>query len=382
MKLVLADLFDDLREKHLWPVAVALIAVLVAVPLVLAKPAKQPSPSTPPTSEGASLPHAAADVLAAEDTTGAGSGLGVFDSRNPFRPPGTVLKSKDATAAAAPGSTTTAGPTGDSTGSLAVPGGSSGLESGGTSVGVPPTGTTPPTKTAPPTQRYTYVIDVTFTRDEHKRTLKSMQPLDMLPNEASPLFIFLGVDAKASNARFLVDATLEGAGEGRCKPSAAGCSVLSLGAGSVHHFTNDQGVSYTLRVDQIRRVKVPVAPAASASVNATPKITLVAPMRLSIGPEVTIRGEGFSSRRSRNTVIFRAPSGRVAFAKPVRASPTKLVLGIPDVVSRLMSSSDGKPVATRFKLRVLSYRFGKYTVKRLSPVILPFGYVSPAGSAG
>jgi hypothetical protein len=381
MKLVLADMLDDLREKHLWPVAVALIAVLVAVPLVLAKPAKQPSPSSTPSTGSATLPDAAADVLAAKDTTGAGSGLGVFDSRNPFRPPGTVLKSKDATAAGAPASTTTAGPTSESSGSLAVPSGSSGLESGGTGVAVPPTETAPPT-TASPSPRYTYVIDVTFTRDEHKRTLKSMQPLDMLPNEASPLFIFLGVDAHASNARFLVDATLEGAGEGRCKPNAAGCAVLSLGAGSVHQFTNDQGVSYRLRVDQIRRVKVPVAPAASASVNATPKITLVAPMRLSIGPEVTIRGEGFSSRRSRNTVIFRAPTGRVAFAKPMRASPTKLVLGVPDVVSGLMSSSDGKPVATRFKLRVLSYRFGKYTVKRLSPVILPFGYVSPAGSAG
>ena len=34
------------------------------------------------------------------------------------------------------------------------------------------------------------------------------------------------------------------------------CAFLYLGAGSEHEFTNDDGDLYTLRVDEIRRVKL------------------------------------------------------------------------------------------------------------------------------
>ena len=39
MKIFLLDLWHDLKEKRLWPVAVVLLAALVAVPVLLAKPA-------------------------------------------------------------------------------------------------------------------------------------------------------------------------------------------------------------------------------------------------------------------------------------------------------------------------------------------------------
>jgi hypothetical protein len=55
---------------------------------------------------------------------------------------------------------------------------------------------------------------------------------------------------------FLVDSTLQAAGEGRCKPSRSQCAFLYLGPGSEHEFTNADGDSYTLRVDEIRRVKI------------------------------------------------------------------------------------------------------------------------------
>ena len=44
MKAFLLDLWHDLREKRLWPVAVVLLARLVAVPVLLAKPAEDPGP--------------------------------------------------------------------------------------------------------------------------------------------------------------------------------------------------------------------------------------------------------------------------------------------------------------------------------------------------
>jgi hypothetical protein len=47
MKNFLADLWNDLRAKRLWPLAVVLLAGLVAVPVVLSQSAQEP-PKRPP----------------------------------------------------------------------------------------------------------------------------------------------------------------------------------------------------------------------------------------------------------------------------------------------------------------------------------------------
>jgi hypothetical protein len=104
-----------------------------------------------------------------------------------------------------------------------------------------------------------------------------------------------------------------------------------------------------------------------------PKITRVSPMRVSIGHLLTIRGRHFKARKRSNTVIFRASSGRTAFAKPRRASRTKLVVRVPESVSRLLTLKNAKQRPTRLKLRVLAGRFSKYTSRRLSPVVTGVG---------
>lgn len=118
------------------------------------------------------------------------------------------------------------------------------------------------------------------------------------------------------------------------------------------------------------------APAAkSRKAKKAPAITKVTPMRLRVGATVTIRGRNFSSRRTRNTVIFRSSNGRSAFAKPKRASRSKLVLKVPVAAGRLLGAK-----SARFKLRVLSNgKFSKFTSKRLSPVLVPSNV---AGSNG
>ena len=129
-----------------------------------------------------------------------------------------------------------------------------------------------------------------------------------------------------------------------------------------------------------------LAPAgALAAKKTTPKVTRVTPMRLKVGATLTIRGKNFSPRRTRNTVIFRSPGGRTAFVKPRRARRTKLVVKVPAAVTRLLSVKSGRQQATRFKLRVVTGRFGSYTVRRLSPVIVPVGGSAPrqlGGSSG
>jgi hypothetical protein len=276
MQLFLKDLWADLREKRLWPVAVVLVLGLIAVPLVLAKPAKDAAPAAVP-APTSQLPDAGLKVLAASDDTGAGSDLGVFNPKDPFRPPSKVLHRGAATATASSATSGSAGPSSGGAASAGSPsgssaGGSGGSGGGGTSGGGSGGGTGggtgggnfTPSRPTTRTQRYEYVIDVTFNHNTKTRRVNSMHRLDMLPSQNSPLLIFMGVDKNADNAVFLVDSTLTGVGEGTCRPSADKCSFLYLGPGSVHAFTGQDGQSYTIRLDEIRRVKVPSAKKASS----------------------------------------------------------------------------------------------------------------------
>jgi hypothetical protein len=268
MKNFLSDLWHDLREKRLWPVAVLLLAALVAVPVVLSKPSETPAPAPAPT-EARTAPEPRelkelASVKLAESAAGTGSSLDTFDPDNPFRPPRSVLRNGQQTASdSGPQSGGSAGggggpaPSGDN--NLVVGGdlvgggggGDTGIDTGGGDTGG---GDTPGDKTK--TTQYAYVIDVTFEANGRTRKIKSMNRLDMLPSVESPLLLFLGVASDGGNAVFLVDSTLQAAGEGSCKPSDEECAFLHLGPGSEHAFTNLEGDSYTLRVDEIRRVKV------------------------------------------------------------------------------------------------------------------------------
>src|SRR5215211_1814842 len=172
MKIFLLDLWHDLREKRLAPVAVVLALGLVAVPVLLAKPAEKPA-AAPVASASKKADNEALAALTkvklGDDEVGRGSTLGVFDPDNPFKPPkGAIKKDTLPSGAAGPGDT--------------------GSPVGGTVV--PDTG-----------------------------------------SDSSPLLIFMGVTANGGNAVFLVDSTLEAAGEGSCKPSESHCAFAYIGAG-------------------------------------------------------------------------------------------------------------------------------------------------------
>jgi hypothetical protein len=104
-----------------------------------------------------------------------------------------------------------------------------------------------------------------------------------------------------------------------------------------------------------------------------PQITRVQPMRVSVGNTLTITGRRFKANRAKNTIIFRSSSGRTAFAKPRRASTTKLTVTVPASVARLLRVSGGGQQPTRLKLRVLAGKFSKFTPRRLSPVVTAVG---------
>lgn len=272
MKTFVANLWADLREKRLWPVAVLLLAALVAVPVVLKKSSEQPPPTEPVAAQPRSAPEpkelkGLASVKLEGADIGDGSSLDTFDPANPFRPPESVIKqsedqsgevitqadevtlSDETVQSDAGGAGTTSGEGGTGGGTGGDTGGDTGGHGDGADDGSGD-------RTTTETTQYTYVLDVTFVSNGRRRKIKGMERLDMLPSAASPLLLFLGASTDGGNAVFLVDSTLQTAGEGKCKPSPSECAFLHLGAGSEHMFTNEDGDSYTLRVDQIRTVKV------------------------------------------------------------------------------------------------------------------------------
>jgi hypothetical protein len=276
MQVFLLDVWHDLREKRLAPVAVVLLLGLLAVPVLLAKPAEDPGPApvvaAPKKTENEAL-AALTKVKLGDEQVGRGSTLGVFDPDNPFHPPKGAMKKDDTSAAGAgPGDQ---GPTGS--GGTGAPGASGGLGGGVTLPGGGTTGGTgggDGTTTTTTTTVYKYVVDLTFTANGRTRHIKGMEKLDMLPSESSPLLIFMGVTSKGGDAVFLVDSTLEAAGEGRCKPSEAECAFAYIGAGSRYMFSDADGNTYEIRIDEIRKVKVGASGASAKGATA----------RASVGP--------------------------------------------------------------------------------------------------
>jgi hypothetical protein len=292
MKTFVADLWADLREKRLWPVAVFLLVALVAVPVVLRKSSEEPPPAEPVAAQPRGAPEpeelkGLASVRLEEADIGDGSSLDTFDPANPFRPPKSVIKQSEEESgevvtqadevtlsdetvqggSGGSGTTSSEGETGGGTG------GDTGGAGGGADEG-------DDERTSTETTQYTYVLDLTFIDNGRTRKIKGMERLDMLPSAASPLLLFLGASTDGGNAVFLVDSTLQTAGEGTCKPSASECAFLHLGAGSEHMFTNEDGDSYTLRVDQIRKVEVDDdASARSSRARGRPRSALASPSR-------------------------------------------------------------------------------------------------------
>jgi hypothetical protein len=251
------DLWQDLREKRLWPVAAALLLALVAVPFVLIKPAKVAPPQAAAgvgaTSAKPLEPMGAGLLQPAENSVSDGSALEAFLSKDPFKPikslhkaPGVAPTSVTSTSGATAGAASSGGASGG--GSTAPPVASGGGSPGGATTGG---GTTTTTKT------WTYVANLHFGRSGHEKAYKNTKQLTVIPDEQTPLLVFLGVTGDRRKAVFLVDSKLQTSGEGRCKPSTDKCSFLYLAQDADNNeqlFTDTDGTEYTLRLDDLKKL--------------------------------------------------------------------------------------------------------------------------------
>jgi hypothetical protein len=254
MNELVLGVWQDLRDKRLWPVAAGLLLALVLVPFVLVKPAKQaPAQAGPSVALDAKQlePINAAKALLkpAEESVSNGSALEAFLSKNPFKP----IKDLRTEAGVAPTTVATGG------NSAATPGGAvGGSTGGGTGTGGGSTGgSTGGGKTT--TTVFTYTANLRFGPSGHEQTYKDVHQLTVLPDEKTPLLVFLGVTSDRKKAVFLVDSKLDTSGEGRCKPSNNECTFLYLAQDQDSNeqlFTDVDGTEYTLRLDKLQRVEL------------------------------------------------------------------------------------------------------------------------------
>jgi hypothetical protein len=271
LKPIAQGVIADLRARRLLPVAVLLIAALVAVPVLLSSSpepvAIEASAPVDPAETGGLPGPAEALGERALVTLGLGSpsDLRSFDARDPFKPL-RALDGVDSAEAPSVAFAPTTGTGGDPAGGSGADAGSASSTGGGPST-APDTGgdtggrapTPGPAPEPAPERRFTYAVDVTFDGpDSAPRTFRNLPRLSMLPNEAAPVLIFLGVGAKLNDAVFLVDSTLRASSEGEatCSPSPKSCATVSIEPGEQQVFLDDKDRRYVLRVDQIREVSL------------------------------------------------------------------------------------------------------------------------------
>jgi hypothetical protein len=280
MTTFLIDLWHDLRERRLWPVAVGLLAAIVAVPAILFKPvsdATPPSAAAPKPSGVATLP-----VVTVESGPTQGSRLEAFkaNEKNPFKPMKDLAKPAATTVPASSGSaatktastSTSSSSSGGTSGSSGSGSSGSGSSSSGGSSTTPSSTPTTTTPAAPTTEWFRYVADFSFGRSGAKaKTLTSVANFTLLPNDTSPAVVFLGVNADGKTAMFYVaDAGFTADGEGTCNAQGAACRYVTLKIGQSSDEETfsavDGSVSYDLKLLKIKRESL-----GSGSAPTTPK---------------------------------------------------------------------------------------------------------------
>ena len=284
MTVFLLDVWEDLRRKRLWPVAIGLLAVVLALPLLPLGPDVEGEPSH----AGGAVGRADGAVLVRlEDgrSASSSSSLNVFEAKNPFEgtargssapsaESASVARSSDAASTADDGSTGAG-----SSGARSADQGSSGSASSGS--GAAPPAIKPPSpqpagggagggeagggsqegsrKTESEAETsYTFTIDLRFGPSERVKTLRGLKRLSALPNDRAPVLVFLGVTATRHSAVFLVDAGVRQQGEGACSPSPGSCTFLFLRLDrdrDTHSVIAADETTYSLRLLDIERVR-------------------------------------------------------------------------------------------------------------------------------
>jgi hypothetical protein len=231
----LRNIFDELVERRLWPVALLLILALVAVPLLLSKPAASTDDGAPATTPAEAPAAVAAAARAPGDTPPGGEPVVAVAqadepnaplrgrAKNPFRQQQLAAEASAAGTASSGSGSGAAGTTGSSGGTGGFGGGTDG--SGGEAP-------------SSPEETFEYAsIDVRFGHAGHRlRSIEDVPRLTPLPNANHPIVVFLGMRRDRETAVFLVSTDVHVQGLGQCVPSKRLCEAIELRRGDAAFF--------------------------------------------------------------------------------------------------------------------------------------------------
>jgi hypothetical protein len=256
---LITEPFRALVRKKLWPVALLLVAALVAVPFTMAKEPEAPVASAQPaTKKEEGMPATFVSVDEDGDVTERRRVLGV--SKDPFAPAEldkktkAALKKAKAKKAQEEGSKSGAGAEPDSKGGGASGGG------GGTTTEPPVSDAPAPAKTYP-----LYSIKVRFGPVDAAQKAKTVERLAVLPNADAPVLVYRGVEEGGKIAVFELTGSVTAEGDGGCEPSPEDCQVLRLREGETEFITvNDTGTETDAQY-QLEVVKIHTSKTASKS---------------------------------------------------------------------------------------------------------------------
>ena len=111
-----------------------------------------------------------------------------------------------------------------------------------------------------------------------------------------------------------------------------------------------------------------------------PVVTSVRPLQAQIGQTLEIRGKYFRKGRNKNTVVFKRDGGKAVFVKAGVATRKLIRVKLPSKLEKEFTKSGTLVLPTRFRVRILTTKFGKkFTKLSKSPVI---GLAAPAGAPG
>lgn len=229
---LLRNIFSDLVEKRLWPLAVVLIAALFVAPAVLSKPATTDGSSAdavkaaPGSPAAKALAPQAAQVALNTTVPATGSDRGAVD-HNPFVQQHIPKLNGPQGALQPPGE----------------PGAADTVKSGGSDSAGTTTTTTKTTKgSSGKKHTSTTAVSVTLRFGEAGKlvTMKNISAYTPLPSRDEPFFVFLGLrkdDPKV--AVFLVSSDAKATGDGVCRPDATTCDTIDLHVGDTEFFDLD-----------------------------------------------------------------------------------------------------------------------------------------------
>ena len=257
------NVWRQLVQRRLWPVAIILIAALAAVPLTLAKEPETPAPMPVAKADTGEDILASEPIVALESSADSATRDRVLgDKKNPFAvvKPAKAAKAPPAPAVDEPASSGSGSdaPSGGGTSAPSVPAG------GGLMPGIPsPVDPTPAPRTY---DKYDLTVRFGDSSGELKRmTLKRLQPL---PKAELAALIYLGVSKDGKSAVFLLEKGVEAVGDGDCTPAPDKCETVSLRAGETEFIDviDDEGtVSAQYQLDLVKIHKSETASAAKAS---------------------------------------------------------------------------------------------------------------------